>query len=160
MKFIQPALGTAEDELRKFVGTDRDINALFFAARNGAIAYLCWEIEKYFRPHKLNVTAKWKESSFRDSAHIILTLHDKSEHCRLVFIARETVWPRCKLSEAGSECLYSLKSIQTGEYYGHRKPKKAEEFDAILASDEFAAFIEPAIYGVNYPFTRESYSSF
>lgn len=141
-------------------GGDHDtINRLFFAARNGAIAYLLGRLEHYFADQDLMVRAAWKETSFGGPT-VSLVLRDKrtGEHERRLSCGRDQVHPSS--DSRVSTLVYKLKDIQADEYYRGRKPKIAEQFDEILASAEFARLAGEWINGVNYPFTYESHSCF
>ena len=132
------------------------INHLFFAARNGAIARVLRELETYFRNEGLPVVAHWDEDC--RSAAIRLELVDKrGNHVRRIYLNRSVEVPGQSL--AGSGCMYAVDKIVAGEYYRSRKPKVAEQFDAILESKDFHALVATLVTGTNYPFAYESFSS-
>lgn len=146
-----------EKAAREFKIDEDTLARLFFQARNGAITYVLRNIEQYFDKHKLKVAAKWHESSYGHLTNITITLKDKYDHERLCFVKREVMWPEAK---TGSQCLYRLENVQSSEYYHRKKPAKAEQFDDILGSPEFYAFLEKQVLGVNYPFIYKSQSSY
>lgn len=131
------------------------VQGLFFAARNGAISHVLREVETFFAARGLVLKAKWKETSM-PGTHVELLL--KERHLRRLWIDRNTFAPGDR--PMMSMVLYALKSVQVGDYYGGRKPKIAEEFDAVLESEAFKAQAESWINGLNYPFAYVSHSSF
>lgn len=132
------------------------INQLFFAARNGAIARVLRELEAHFRTQGLPVVADWDEDC--RSAAIKLELVDKrGNHVRRIYLTRSVEVPGQSL--AGSGCMYALDKVVAGEYYRSRKPKVAEQFDAILESKDFRTLVAALVTGTNYPFAYESFSS-
>lgn len=134
------------------------IAALFCRARNGAIEHVLRTLEQHFQEKGLRVIADWEESS-RPFVRISLTLRDKrtGEHVRHLDITRSMLWPEV---QHGSSLHYHLKEVQTGDYYRSRKPKAAEEFDALLSDSTFQPWAVHLIEGVNYPFAVPSHSSF
>lgn len=153
---LEAKIETLRQDFRGSVDDSRE-NLLFFAARNGMIAAICRDIENYFADHGLRVDAEWSESSNAIATCLRTHLRDKMTHSRMHFITRENLWPR---TGAPSDCVYSLKSIQSSEHYDRVKPKKAVEYDAILGSDAFRVILEKQILRTNYPFGYSSYSSF
>lgn len=153
----------AENELKEFTDLKAKdpsslFNRLFFAARNGAIAYLLLRIEAYFRENGFSVKADWKESSFGGPIVTVTMLDKKTgEHERNIFVNRNVVG---RDVDTHSSCVYSLKSVAAGAYYRSKKPVVAEKFDEVLGSEEFKGKVEKWILGTNYPFDYKSYSAF
>lgn len=147
-----------EDKVQKLydLKLEKEIfERLFWQARNGAIASLCWTIEKYFDEQGLKVKAKWKEDS--RYCYLSTTLVDKYEHVRSHQLDRQVHTLRHDLQI--SSLTYKLHSICSGEYYSKVKPKIAVKYDEILASSEFKTFLEEQVNTANYPFGYETFSS-
>lgn len=144
-------------ELIKTANEDSNLlGRLFYQARNQGIWRLQKEVVDYFNDHKLKVRCNWKEDYRFTTLYIYLL--DKYEHCRAVYIERETY--SHKLGDSVSNIVYSVKSVQSGEYYRYKKPKVAKDFDSILQTDVFKDWISHRVYSlVNYPFEYNSYSS-
>lgn len=134
------------------------VSGLFFAARNGAISHLLRVLEMFFRERGMDVAAAWNETSM-GKPFIALTLRDRrtGEHTRRLWLDRST---QGMMSELSSMLVYALDSVETGAYYGTRKPKIADDFDAALATPAFEAMARKLVNGANYPFAYESHSSF
>lgn len=129
---------------------------LFYQARNNTIEAACAEIERYLMSHGLKCSVRWSEDS---RYHCIkVTLMDKYEHLRYIWLDRKRVRVSCK--DAVSELMYSVKSITNSEYYDRKKPKIAELFDSVLGSDKFKELAEEQVLRCNYPFGYNSHTSF
>lgn len=148
------------EKLKELPLSGDTINRLFFAARNGAIERLRLAVQTYFDDRGYRVRCLWNESSMGNPAFQIALHEKKDTHTRFCWIEREKMWPPPALNDNVSSVTYRLKNIGNGEYYRYRKPKRAEEFDAILGSEEFFEFLAREVNGVNYPFTYESHSCF
>lgn len=147
-----------EDKIAKLKAIKQEdelLNRLFFQGRNGAVSNLRLEVQDYFTEKGFKVKCLWKEDSRYCCVETVLI--DKYEHCRTHFIDRDSIHPPASLNLSSS--VYKLRSVQSSEYYGKVKPKKAVDYDAILASNEFKEILNKLVNGVNYPFAYESQSS-
>lgn len=128
-------------------------NRLFFTARNLAIENMLRRIEAYFREKKFNIIAEWSENY--NNSSIVLKISDKDwRHCG---IERNIV--DLKDNDAFSPCVYSLKYIQSGNYYRNSIPKKIAEMNEILKTIDFFNWLSSEVNKINYPFDYTSLSS-
>lgn len=146
--------------LREWGIEDKE-NALFYAARNGAIAKIMLDIERFFKRGTIFASAYWRENSMSSMVCIEISLEikyrngDRGEYLRHCWINRSTEWPK---TGAPSDCTYEFTSISGSE--PGRKSKAVVEFDALVDSQEFEGLVRTSVNGANYPFEYVSYSSF
>lgn len=130
------------------------LNRLFFMGKNGAIAHLLHEFEHYFRDKGLVVKAAWDEHSRGAAIRLVFTDKKKGEHSRTIYLERSVE----RAPDGVSPCMYTVKSIDTSEYY-RVMPKFALDLQEILFAEEFQVLASRLVNGANYPFTYVSRSS-
>jgi len=130
-----------------------DENRLYYQAKNLAIELALRRFEGYFQ-HLQGVDMRARWSADCRGASIILTFFYKTskkrEEARYIFLDREI--DRLGTTE-------TIREIESGTYYPHKKPKIMEEVDAILSSEDFEKFAGELVGNCNYPFKYTSFSS-
>lgn len=125
---------------------------LFFAARNLAVELFKLRFEGLCREAGFNVELKPSFDSRYSTLKLLHKYKTKSDpnivDQRIVWLVRDVRHP---FNDVGSPCTFSLKSIQTAEYYRYRKPDIAERFDQFLKQDHIAEVIRTGVLTFNWP---------
>lgn len=154
-------MDTAEKEnaLMKWTGSEDLQNRLFFQARNLAIEAISLRIETLFLRAGMDVTVKWRESSFPGVRLAILMDNPKKnqswEQAEFSLdIERKTIRGPSHLSN----CFYSYKHFGIG-HWSH-KPAVVTKAENLLQELEQTGVLASLVNRVNYPFDYSSFSSF
>lgn len=156
MTNIQDIYESKKKKTQDFQPNEDTANRLFFAARNGIIASVLRNIEHYCFDRGFPTYANWKESSI-GNPRIELIFKGKKEYIRSISIQRDSIWPEPK---SISPCTYRLIEINLLGSEGRKPPKKIEDWETHLNSQDFFTFLEKEINRINYPFDKDSFSIF
>lgn len=136
---------------------------LFFQARNLAIESLLLRLENKLLREGFPVSCDWKESSFC-SPTIEIKFHNEKKSGAWKF-AKSTIWiNRDSVSVFDrnnvSDCFYTVKECCENEYWRGRQPQLLLKFRNRIRELFDLGYFADEVEKVNYPFNRQSFSSF
>ena len=139
-------------------------NRLFYAARNLAIEALCLRIETSMLRKGFDVTAEWRESSFRNPQLELKLKNPKATATSWEFATATVGLIRDRITvlerHSISECFYSVATVHATEYWPCRESKYVADFRELVKTMAGAGYFETEVDKVNYPFDYNHHSSF
>lgn len=141
-----------KEELRKeYNREDSLINYIFFSVRDVFTHIFERDLERYFLEKGFKSTVNVSGNCRYEIIKILF--HNKSKIMeRSFFLKRHTIGHSKFKDEISSMCL-TLEDIRSGQYYSRKKPEFDINVDALLNSEEFAAYVKEKInISLNYPF--------
>lgn len=141
-----------KEEMRKeYSKKDSLINYIFFSVRDVFTHIFERDLERFFLEKGFKSSVSLSGNCRYEIIKILF--HNKAKIVeRSFFLKRHTIGYSKFKDEISSMCL-TLEDVQSGQYYSRKKPEFDINVDALLNSEEFAAYAKEKInISLNYPF--------
>lgn len=140
-----------EDLRKEYSKKDSLINYIFFSVRDVFTHIFERDLERFFLEKGFKSSVSLSGNCRYEIIKILF--HNKAKIVeRSFFLKRHTIGYSKFKDEISSMCL-TLEDVQLGQYYSRKKPEFDINVDALLNSEEFAAYAKEKInISLNYPF--------